>query len=37
MRQRAVFAETNRMEAVVDYILGETARGTEGSSAAPAE
>ena len=33
MRQRAVFAETNRMEAVVDYILGETAQGTEGSSA----
>jgi len=29
MRQRAVFAETNRMEAVVDYILGKTARGTE--------
>ncbi len=32
MRQRAVFAKTNRMEAVVDYILEETARGTEGSS-----
>lgn len=29
MRQRAVFAETNRMEGVVDYILSETARGTE--------
>lgn len=28
MRQRAVFAETNRMEGVVDYILSETARGT---------
>jgi len=28
MRQRAVFAKTNRMEAVVDYILEETARGT---------
>lgn len=28
MRQRAVFAGTNRMEAVVDYILDETARGT---------
>jgi len=28
MRQRAVFAETNRMEAVVDYIVEETARGT---------
>jgi carboxylate-amine ligase len=28
MRQRAVLAETNRMEAVVDYILDETARGT---------
>ncbi len=27
MRQRAVFAKTNRMEAVVDYILEETARG----------
>jgi carboxylate-amine ligase len=33
MRQRAVFAETNRVEAVVDYIVEETARGTEGSSA----
>ncbi len=32
MRQRAVFAETNSPEAVVDYILEETARGTEGSS-----
>ena len=31
MRQRAVFAETNSLEAVVDYILEETARGTEGS------
>lgn len=33
MRQRAVFAETNRMEAVVDYILEETVQGTEGSGA----
>ena len=33
MRQRAVFAETNSLEAVVDYVLAETARGTEGSSA----
>lgn len=32
MRQRAAFAETNSLEAVVDYILDETARGTEGSS-----
>ena len=32
MRQRAVFAETNSLEAVVDYLLEETARGTEGSS-----
>lgn len=31
MRQRAVFAETNSPEVVVDYILEETARGTEGS------
>ncbi len=28
MRQRAVFAETNSLESVVDYILEETARGT---------
>ncbi len=28
MRQRAVFAKTNRMESVVDYILEETAWGT---------
>lgn len=28
MRQRAVFAETNSLESVVDYILDETARGT---------
>ena len=35
MRQRAVFAETNRMEAVVDYILGETARGTEEAARVP--
>ncbi len=33
MRQRAVLAKTGRMEAVVDYIVEETARGTEASYA----